>query len=298
MGWRRGRVGVWARRMLWAAMIAAPANRAPAQTLENLSLARTYGSGVHAYFSGDYDRSYEDLTAAVEAGSEDPRTRYFRGLAALRLGRLDEAEADFSEGADLEARALGGWPVSRSLERVQGHDRLRLERHRVRARVAALERDRAAQRARYSGIEDAQPEVLRRRGPIALPAPAGAAGNPFVEEPPAAAGPAAPLPQPAEEAPAEEAVTPAPVEEPADAPPQLEPEMQPPAEAPAEPAAESPVVEPAAEASPEESPAAEPAPDTEPVESPAVPDAPAESAPEDPFGDTPAVEPAAPATVE
>lgn len=153
------------------------------QTVESLAIDRTYGSGVHAYFTGDFDRSYDDLTAAIEAGSEDPRTRYFRGLSALRLGRLDEAEADFSEGAELEARSLGGWPVSRSLERVQGHDRLRLERYRARARVALVQRDRAAERERYSAIEDAQPEVLRRRRPVELPPPTEDSANPFVDRP-------------------------------------------------------------------------------------------------------------------
>ena len=87
MAGRRGWMGAWARRMLWAAAIAAPAGSVFGQTQDNLSLTRTYGAGVHAYFSGDFDRSYDELTAAVEAGSEDPRTRYFRGLAALRLGR-------------------------------------------------------------------------------------------------------------------------------------------------------------------------------------------------------------------
>lgn len=203
------------------AAVAVAGSAAPVQTLESLALSRSYGSGVHAYFSADYDRSYEDLTAAIEAGSEDPRARYFRGLAALRLGRLDEAEADFSEGAELEARALGGWPVSRSLERVQGHDRLRLERHRVRARVAALASDRAAERRRYSGIEDAQPDVLRRRRPVELPAPAGDDANPFADRPGSAPVPA---PQPAE-APAPVPEAPA-AEEPAAAAP-LEPEIEP-----------------------------------------------------------------------
>lgn len=166
--------------------VAAASGVAPAQTVENLPLARTYGSGVHAYFVGDYDRSYDDLTAAIEAGSQDPRTRYFRGLAALRLGRLDGAEADFSEGADLEARALGGWPVSRSLERVQGPDRLRLERHRSRARVAALQRDLDAERTRYSDTLGAQDEVRRRR----RPAPSGSpVTNLFESEPEAASVP-------------------------------------------------------------------------------------------------------------
>jgi hypothetical protein len=289
MAGRRGRMGSWARRMLWAAAIAVPAAPAPAQTLENLSLARTYGAGVHAYFSGDFDRSYDELTAAVEAGSEDPRTRYFRGLAALRLGRLDEAEADFSEGADLEARALGGWPVSRSLERVQGHDRLRLERHRVRARVAALQRDRAAEQRRYSGIEDAQPEVLRRRGPAVLPGPTGGAANPFVEERPAPAATLpepAPTPEPAPEPPAEATPQPAAEAEPAAGGTELDPVM----ESPAQPAAEPPVDIPPQTPVEEPPVAAEPAAPVSP-EVPAEPAAPA--AEEDPFGDKTAAEPAA-----
>ena len=139
-----------------------------------LPLAASYGSGVHAYFAGDFDRSYQDLSAAIEGGTTDPRVWYFRGLAALRLGRIDEAEADFTTAAERESRGTGGWPVARSLERVQGVDRLRLERHRVRARVAALQRDQEAVRRRYSEIEDAEADVLRRRRPVPkAPADAG-----------------------------------------------------------------------------------------------------------------------------
>jgi len=128
-------------------------------------LSRAYGLGVHAYFGGDYQRAYDDLTGVIEGGSQDPRAWYFRGLAALKLGRLDEAEADFSLAADREAEAAANWGVSRSLERVQGHDRLALERHRVRARVAALqERARAAQR-RYVDDQRRQPQLLRRIRP-------------------------------------------------------------------------------------------------------------------------------------
>jgi hypothetical protein len=189
------------RRVSLLVAVAASSGVAWAQVLENLPLARTYGSGVHAYFAGDYDRSYDDLTAAIEAGSQDPRTRYFRGLAALRLGRLDEAEADFSEGADLETRALGGWSVSRSLERVQGHDRLRLERHRSRARVAAYQRDLDAERMRYSDTMGAQDDVRRRLRPTTIPAPSGAPvtnlfdGQPEVRSVPAAVE-GEPLPAP------------------------------------------------------------------------------------------------------
>jgi hypothetical protein len=158
----------------------------------------------------------------------DPRAWYFRGLAALRLGRTDEAEADFTEGAERESRDAGVWPVSRSLERVQGPERLQLERHRIRARVAALQRDREAVKRRYSGIEDVQPEMLRRIRPVErLPA---SKQNPFADKP-----------TPAESAPAES--VPAPAEEPAADP--LAAPSEPAAEA-AEPAAEA--AEPAAEA--------------------------------------------------
>jgi hypothetical protein len=160
------------------------------------------------------------MTAVIEAGSEDPRAHYFRGLAALRMGRLDEAEADFSSGANLEARAPGNWRISSSLERVQGAERLQLERHRVRARVALLQQDRAAARKRYSDIEAAQPGVLRSRRPAAERR--GDAANPFAED--AAPPPPAPEPEPIPE--------PAPPKPPGDA---LEPEPETPA-APAAPA--------------------------------------------------------------
>ncbi|MFM7137880.1 MAG: hypothetical protein ACKO1M_12565 [Planctomycetota bacterium] len=132
---------------------------------EVTALARAYGAGVHAYFSGDAQRAYDDLTQAIEAGTSDPRAWYFRGLAALKLGRLDEAEADFSTASTRETEATGDWAVSRSLERVQGHDRLALERHRVRARVAGYEQRRQAVERRYSQIESRQTEMLRQQRP-------------------------------------------------------------------------------------------------------------------------------------
>jgi len=173
--------------------------RADQPTIDSVPLAEAYGSGVHAYFAGDFDRSYADLTNAIEAGTEDPRAWYFRGLAALKLGRTDEAEADFSEAARREAEGPGAWSVGRALERVQGCDRLKVERHRVRARVAALQVGQEARRRRYSQIEDAQEDVLRRRRPIVErdvdPA------NPFEVDAPRRSEtvePAQPLPQPAE----------------------------------------------------------------------------------------------------
>lgn len=149
---------------------------------QSAALTVAYGNGVHAYYDGDYQCSYDELSGVIEAGSHDPRVYYFRGLAALKLGRLDEAEADFQQGANLEAEGRGAQSsrtISLALERVQGCDRLKLERYRGQARVAMLQRDRELTRRRYSDIEDAEADVLRRRRPeriepaeqLAAPAP-------------------------------------------------------------------------------------------------------------------------------
>jgi hypothetical protein len=203
VGGRRGLV--LARVVAMAAVGIAVSVEAPAAvpTIESLPLAATYGNGVHSYFAGDYSRSYEDLSQAIEAGTTDPRAWYFRGLAALKLGRLDEAEADFAAGAAREADGVGAWPIGRSLERVQGCDRLKLERHRVRARVASVAESHRRNELRYLERERAEPEVLRRRRPTTVRPQAE--GNPF-EEGDAEAVPAA---EPAAEAPAEEMPEPA-----------------------------------------------------------------------------------------
>lgn len=132
---------------------------------EPVAVRNAIGDGMHAYHAGDYNRAYDDLTNAIEAGTDDPRSYYFRGLAALRLGRTSEAEADFITGADRELATGSIRRVSHSLERVQGPDRLTLERYRARARLGALQREREAYGRRYSTIEDASGDVRRRRRP-------------------------------------------------------------------------------------------------------------------------------------
>lgn len=160
-----------------AAIVAGAGARADLTSVEEQAIASTYGSGVHAYFAGDYDRSHEILSQAIEAGTADPRAWYFRGLAALKLGRTDEAEADFASGSTRESENTGAWGVARSLERVQGCDRAKLERYRVRAKVASLQEDRRRSRLRYLGVESAEPEVLRDRIPETVRPPLP--GQPF-----------------------------------------------------------------------------------------------------------------------
>jgi hypothetical protein len=156
---------------------------------EPVAVRTAIGDGMHAYHAGDYDRAYDALTNAIEAGTDDPRGYYFRGLAALRLGRTNEAEADFTTGADRELANGTTRRVSLSLERVQGSDRLTLERFRARARLGALQREREIYGRRYSTIEDASSDVRRRRRPEDIrPELVAPRGLPIGELPPAGAG--------------------------------------------------------------------------------------------------------------
>jgi hypothetical protein len=204
--------------ILTAAVLLFAANL-PAEELEPYE---HYARGVHAYFSGSVFQAHESLTAAIEAGSRDPRAYYFRGLTDQMLGRPSEAEADFQRGAELEhADAVDVYPVDRSLERVQGWQRVAIERHRRRALAEAsqeiiLERERrihTAHRARQEvGASNEAlleaPTEFDNFSPPAAPAVKGEVDQPFnIEERPLAPAAAEPradllLKPPADNAPA------------------------------------------------------------------------------------------------
>ncbi len=160
---------------------------------DDFLLAQLYGSGVHAYNGGDYNTAYRELTAAIQGGTIDPRAYYFRGLTYLRMGRQQEAAADFQKGAEMETGDSNDvFPVSNSLARVQGPDRDMLERYREAARVTAHQRQEAARQARYEQRVEAEKTVLRKVQPTELTLPettaelpaAGAANDPFAEPKP------------------------------------------------------------------------------------------------------------------
>jgi hypothetical protein len=152
----------------------------PAEWLhaEEAVLQRLYGRGVHAYFSGADVQAHKNLTAAIQGGSQDPRCYYFRGLVDLRLGREADAELDFQKGADLESRdVLNVYDVPRSLERIQGNVRLKIEQYRVQARLAALERAERMRKARYNAIRRSERKILQEQAV----APRGAPAEPVSE---------------------------------------------------------------------------------------------------------------------
>jgi len=100
---------------------------------EDSLLLELYGQGVHKYFAGDYSQAYELLTKAIDQKTADPRVYYFCGLALDKLGRPDEAKADFERGAKLEAEGNAVQiDIGQALERIQGPIRLKLEQHATR----------------------------------------------------------------------------------------------------------------------------------------------------------------------
>ncbi len=125
-----------------------------------------YGRGVHAYFAGDTTRANENLTAAIDAGSRDPRAFYFRGLAQQRGGDCFGAESDFQQAAALEVMDSDGfYHVGRALERIQGRQRQIIESYRIQARAAALQRTKTERLQRYEDLRRAEPDVLVRPVP-------------------------------------------------------------------------------------------------------------------------------------
>ncbi len=135
-------------------------------------LGQIYGSGVHAYFAQDYLRSYQLFTSAIDGHSQDPRCYYFRGLALVKLGRPQDAEIDFQHGAKLESATdpVRSFDVARSLERVQGGERSTLERYRLEARMAVLQKAEQERTTRYQEGLKEQRAALQKASEGAPPA--------------------------------------------------------------------------------------------------------------------------------
>ncbi|MEN6451731.1 MAG: hypothetical protein ABFC96_14665, partial [Thermoguttaceae bacterium] len=181
---------------------------APAQ---NAVLTEEYGAGVHAFFACDFNKAYDQLTAAIDGGSKDPRAFYFRGLAYLKLGRPTEAAADFRAGADLESGDVNKfYNVGKSLERVQGAGRLEVEKYRAAARLVAYQQAERIRKARYEALQREESRVLREQSQgapegKAVEPPPEPGDNPFgPAAPPEAKKPAAPSAEPDPFAPAAE----------------------------------------------------------------------------------------------
>ena len=83
--------------------------------------------GLRAFHRGDYQDAINAFNTAEANGSKDCRLYMMRGISKLRTGQF--ADQDLQAGANLEV-ASGRSDIGRSLERIQGSDRLVVERFR------------------------------------------------------------------------------------------------------------------------------------------------------------------------
>ncbi|MBC8867867.1 MAG: tetratricopeptide repeat protein, partial [Planctomycetes bacterium] len=166
-------------------------------------LLEMYGQGVHAFNAGEHDRAHELLTMAIDQGSRDPRCYYFRGFAYAKLGRPDEAEADFKQGAELEASgAAVQIDIGASIQRIQGQTRLQLEQQRYSAKLAIRLKEAKERNEKYEQFKVDEQKVLRGDGqpdPGGVVAPEGTGPDPTdpfgaggASEPPPTVAPAEP----------------------------------------------------------------------------------------------------------
>jgi hypothetical protein len=115
------------------------ASSAAAESREWSDASSLYGRGVHAYFAGRLSEAETHLSEALARSPEDPRVFYFLALCRMKSGRMDEARSDMELGASLEAQHPGRLGVGTALQRVQGTERLTLEKYRRQALASAAE---------------------------------------------------------------------------------------------------------------------------------------------------------------
>ena len=99
-----------------------------------VTAAGELNDGMQSFFDGKIQQSHQSLTQQIETGLLDARLFYFRGLANSRLGNAKAAAADFQKAANLELSG-NGYGVGEALQRVQGRERLMLEKYRTMARL-------------------------------------------------------------------------------------------------------------------------------------------------------------------
>ncbi|MFW6125432.1 MAG: hypothetical protein ACOC46_04720 [Pirellulales bacterium] len=161
-----------ARSIVWCCGVLALAAPQAVQAQSVAPLAR-YGTGLHAYFRGNDAQALESFDAAIDAGLEDPRCYYFRGLIHLRRGQTESARADFARAAELESSdAAYVHAVAMALERVQGPARLEVERYREQARATAFARLERQRRQLAARMREAQRIEALKPVPEPQPDPA------------------------------------------------------------------------------------------------------------------------------
>ncbi|MEC9095349.1 MAG: hypothetical protein VX776_01885, partial [Planctomycetota bacterium] len=140
---------------------------------QNVSNAKLYGQGIHAYNNGEYETAFGLFNAAIEQGTDDPRVFLFRGLVLHHQGKTGESLADLRKGAELEAGDKRGfYPVPPALTRVQGKVRIQIETLRREARANLITKEKILAAARYEEQKTNEATALRKpmpdQGPVII----------------------------------------------------------------------------------------------------------------------------------
>jgi|GEM_PF-6344476 len=99
------------------------------------SLETLYGEGVYAFNNKDYATAVRVFNTMESQGSADPRGYFYRGLSQFRLGNQDMAAKDYDYAASLELSQAGRpYSVPKALEKIQGRERLSIEKFRREAK--------------------------------------------------------------------------------------------------------------------------------------------------------------------
>ena len=104
--------------------------------------ANELNNSIQAFHRGDYESAFQSLGQLITDGNQDARVYYYRGLIHLRHRHHKAAARDFEAAMQLEASGHGQG-VSAALERVQGNERLVIEKYRNLARLASRSRRQA-----------------------------------------------------------------------------------------------------------------------------------------------------------
>jgi hypothetical protein len=131
-----------------------------------------YGKGVHAFFDKDYAGAVDLLTQAEQLGSEDPRPYYFIALAHFRLKQNDKADDYFKKAArfEWEGQAVRDYYVSEALRRIQGNERLHVERYRNQAKLDWQHAEKRKRDILYANEKSVEKRILTEmsKHPVAV----------------------------------------------------------------------------------------------------------------------------------
>ena len=129
-------------------------------------LNERYSQGLHAYYAGEWEAAHSAFSEVIKAGFQNPCCYYFRGMVSYQQGDKQSAQQDFQAGAAREANAIRQkFPISKALERVQGGARVMIERARLQARLAVVQKRLTREKQRYEALVRNEAKVVRKAAP-------------------------------------------------------------------------------------------------------------------------------------